>query len=182
MKNSITGLIVMASFIILIAACGRESTMAPEWLGPAQYPAINDFSPGTNEGIYPDTSALQDANNPFTVSGVSETGKWLTITNAVGNYYKWATLLANTPTGENQFYSGMALDNLYTKFHSTTFKSMAIRAYQAVLDYFPADVTYDISGKINVSAGVLAYNNIIVLGGTPKGYIVISGKLIPILY
>ena len=182
MKYPMIGFITMAILGLLIGSCSRESTLEPEWLGAATFPSIANFSIFSNEGIHPDKSVLEDDDNPFAVSGVTQSGKWLSITNAIGDYYRWATVLADAPSGEAQFYTGKALENLYLKYNSITFKNQALRAYQNVLDYFPYDLTYLQAGGAPSSIGVWACDAIANLGGVPVGYMVSGGKLVRIVH
>ena len=48
-------------------------------------------------------------------------------------------------------------------------RRMAIRGFQAVLDYFPESVTYDPTGTIPYRLATFAFNEIIGMGGSVKG-------------
>jgi hypothetical protein len=101
-----------------------------------------------NVGIYPETCILDDPDNPYINSYISEELKWElhdASPSAKSRYYLWATVLARTPNGENQYYTASALHELYTEGGSTNAKEQAIRAYQSVLDNFYDDVTYFIA-------------------------------------
>jgi hypothetical protein len=101
-----------------------------------------------NVGIYPETCILADPENPYVNSYISEETKWKlhdASPSAKSRYYLWATVLARTPNGENQYYTASALHELYTEGGSTNAKEQAIRAYRSVLDNFYDDVTYFIA-------------------------------------
>ena len=64
-------------------------------------------------GIYPNSEILGHETNPFP-DPLFE-GKWdiESFGHAPASYYAWASQIAVEPTGENQFYTAMALTNLY---------------------------------------------------------------------
>jgi hypothetical protein len=161
-------------------SCARESTLEPTWLGASSFPNFSTFTLYSNEGIYPDKTVLIDEDNPFRHMGVSEEMKWQISLDEtpIAAFYAWATVLANAPSGEAQFYTGLALENISYFTNRVLAKQRAIKAFQAVLDYFPNSVTYAANGIDYYGLGVLAYNKIIELGGTPRGYTVYSNKLI----
>lgn len=125
-------------------------------------------------GIYPDLSVLDDPNNPFAEAGVYGDLKWELFDGAgfVAAFYSWATVLANEPTGEAQFYTALCLaeiwdDDLVPTEHLFYVHDMAIRAHQSVLDNFPDSVTYDTTGTIAYPLAPQSYQAIIDLGGVP---------------
>lgn len=98
-----------------------------------------------NVGIYPEICILNDPDNPYVNSYITEENKWVlhdASPSAKSRYYLWATVLAQTPNGENQYYTASALHELYTEGGSLNAKEQAIRAYRSVLDNFYEDVTY----------------------------------------
>lgn len=129
-----------------------------------------------NVGIYPDTSVLDDPNNPFAQSTPGEETKWDIQSNAAAaaRFYAWATLLARQPGGEAQFYVGINLVSVYqtgaaSQADLPLVRTQAIRAYQAVLDNFPDAVTYDATGTIAYDLATPAFKGITDLGGTVQG-------------
>jgi hypothetical protein len=136
----------------------------------------------TDMGIFPNESVLDDEGNPFRNVPIDLDAKFLINdegNNAAG-FYSWATVLARQPTGEHQFYTGTKLQGLYESREVAneeleTVRDMAIRAYQSVLDNFPASVTYDETGTIAYPLAPGAYYGIVSLGGTPEGgWVVVS--------
>lgn len=126
-------------------------------------------------GVYPDTSILDDANNPF-VTGMDSELKWeLTSAGAwVPAFYAWGTTLAYAPTGEAQFYTALSLGEIYARQLAEPEDlyfvwALAVDGYQAVLDHFPDSVTYDETGTIAYDLAPLAYQAIVALGGEPEG-------------
>jgi hypothetical protein len=128
-----------------------------------------------NMGIYPDTSVLDDPNNPFADAPASKEGKWVVQSNAgaVASFYSWATLTALEPTGETQFYTAQNLQHIAQtgQADDDDVKAAALlgqRAYQAVLDNFPDSVTYDVSGKIAYPLTLPSLQGLIALKGVPQ--------------
>lgn len=131
-----------------------------------------------DEGVYPDTSVLDDPNNPFAEGpsvGIDSDIKWeILSTDCTPGFYAFATALAYTPNGELQFYTAKCLQTVYESAllapeHTYWGWSAAIRGYQVVLDSFRSDVTYDATGTIPYALAPLAYDAILSLGGTPEG-------------
>ncbi len=98
-----------------------------------------------NAGIYPEKCILDDPDNPYRMVNITETNKWDLHTaapSAKARFYLWATALAHTPTGENQYYVASSLHQLYSDGTSTNAKAQAKRAYRSVLDNFYDSLTY----------------------------------------
>ncbi len=117
-----------------------------------------------DEGIYLETCVLDDPRNPFAKTTITEfdvndpeseeENKFELAfaippgpEYAISRFYFWATALARRPSGENQYYTAVALHELYTSgvaegFGSVNAQNQAIRAYRAVLDYFFGSVTF----------------------------------------
>ena len=115
-------------------------------------------------GIYTETCVLDDPDNPFRTSIILE----FDVNNpdadtkfdqldeldlpagaegAKSRFYFWATALARFPSGENQFFTAVALHEIYTagggaNGGSPNARDQAIRAYRSVLDNFFGSVTF----------------------------------------
>jgi hypothetical protein len=131
-----------------------------------------------DEGIYPNTSVLLDPNNPFAQSDIGASTKWEVQSYAapVAAFYSWATLLARQPNGEAQYYVGFNFKVTYENGNAVVgelpaIHVQAIRAFQAVLDYFPEAVTYDDTKpeRIAHDLATLSYQLIVALGGKVQG-------------
>lgn len=127
-------------------------------------------------GVHPNQDVLLDPNNPFKDYGVGSDTKWEILADGgnVATFYAWATLLASQPTGEHQFYTGIALRGIYLTEEAPeedleTIRTMAIAAFQSVLDNFPESVTFEASGKRSFRLATFAFNQIIELGGQVQG-------------
>ncbi|AKQ63416.1 putative lipoprotein [Myxococcus hansupus] len=127
-------------------------------------------------GIYPDTSVLDDPNNPFRSSALGAETKWDIQAQAgsVAAFYSWATVLAREPGGEAQFYVGSNLLGIYQNGTARQedlpqVRLQAIRAYQNMLDLFPTAVTYDATGTYAYDLATPAYKGIVEMGGMVQG-------------
>ncbi|RKH13297.1 hypothetical protein D7Y13_10980 [Corallococcus praedator] len=127
-------------------------------------------------GVYPNTSVLDDPYNPFRLSGVGTETKWDIQSGAspVAGFYSWATILAQGPYGEAQYYVGVQLAAIYQRGLADQAslpqtREMAVKAFQSVLDNFPDAVTYDASGTIAYDLVTPAYKGVVELGGTVTG-------------
>ncbi|MCD8479843.1 MAG: hypothetical protein LRZ88_06200 [Candidatus Cloacimonetes bacterium] len=120
MKNS-TILILLSLVIILVAGCDRktgEALTMPQL--PTDY-VLNLY--GANEGIHPDTSVLDNPDNPFAHASINMENIWDLsdeCPSPKAKFYLWASLLANIPVGEHQYFTARALHELYTIGGSTT--------------------------------------------------------------
>jgi hypothetical protein len=156
----------------LLAGCIEE---------PAQYLYGQDLDDLEFElwtrsvGVYPDTSILEDPNNPFTANTYGDLRWDLTADSAwVPAFYAWGTFLAFQPSGEAQFYTASALGQIYVRRLAQAedlyfVRELAIAGHQAVLDEFPDSVTYDATGTIPYRLAPLSYQAILDLGGEPEG-------------
>jgi len=133
-------------------------------------------------GIHPSKSVLSDPNNPFRYDGVGAEMKWtlLSYANSAAGFYAWATLLANQPNGEHQYYTALLLQRIFdggevSDVELPFVRDMAIAAYAAVLEHFPESVSYDPTGQYAYRLAPLAYDGILALGGTPPpGWVVVT--------
>jgi hypothetical protein len=62
-------------------------------------------------------------------------------TGAKARFYFWATALARRPSGENQFYTALALHELWDLNSDPIVQTQALKAYRSVLDNFFGSVT-----------------------------------------
>ena len=127
-------------------------------------------------GVHPNADVLVNPHNPFRYSGVGEETKWelLTYANRSAAFYAWATLLAQQPRGELQFYTAQIAHTIYRnnevpESELDSVRAIALGGYQAVLDHFPDGLTYDVTGTVAYRVATLAYQGIIDLGEVPSG-------------
>ena len=112
-------------------------------------------------GIYPETCVLDDPENPFATTTIIEfdvnnpdADNKFDLFNSLpagpsgakARFYFWATALAQRGTGENQFYTALALHELFDANSNAISKDelvreQALRAYRSVLQNFFGSVT-----------------------------------------
>jgi hypothetical protein len=63
-------------------------------------------------------------------------------TGAKARFYLWATALARSPSGENQWYTARALHELWDAAGDPIVQNQALRTYRAQLDFFFGTVTF----------------------------------------
>ena len=109
-----------------------------------------------NVGIADELCILEDPENPFVLVPIIEfdvnnpdaTNKFELYdsipagpTGAKARYYFWATALAGRYSGENQYYTALALHELYDLNRDPIIQEQALKAYRSVLDNFFGSVT-----------------------------------------
>ncbi len=112
-------------------------------------------------GIYLETCVLDDPENPFATTTIIEfnvndpdaTNKFDLFNSipagpqgAKARFYFWATALARRPSGENQFYTALALHELFDANSNVLStdeiaRDQALKAYQSLLQNFFGSVT-----------------------------------------
>ena len=107
-------------------------------------------------GIFTEQCVLEDPENPFATVPIIEydvnnpdaTNKF-ELFNAIpagrvgakARFYFWATALARRASGENQFYTALALHELWNYNSDPIVQEQALKAYRSVLDNFFGSVT-----------------------------------------
>lgn len=113
-------------------------------------------------GVHPETCVLNDPENPFATVPITEFNvndpdaefNKFTLANGIpagpngakARFYLWATALARFPSGENQYYTSLALHELFDANSNAVFEDELVReqtkkAYRSVLDNFFGSVT-----------------------------------------
>lgn len=164
------------SVIALLAALSASCAEGGEFLYGESVADLELRLHSPDVGVYPDTSVLDDENNPFAAVLVGDDTRWQIETQAghVVAFYSWATLSARRPSGETQFYTAKNLAGVYKTGAAAqgdlpTVRLLAIRGFQALLDYFPDSVTYDATGTITYDLATPALEGILDLGGIVSG-------------
>ena len=158
--------------VVLAVACGdtEEYRFGFNTTG-IQFELFNE-----TEGIHPSEVTLDNPRNPFREFIIGEDTKFEILDdggNAAG-FYAWATLLANVPIGENQYYTATKLRDIFLanevpQQDQQIVRQMAIDGFQRVLDCFPDSVFFDVTGTFSRRLATLAYFEILDLGGAPQG-------------
>jgi len=136
-------LIILSLALILIAGCDRRTGYISNVVDLPTDHMLDLY--GANEGIHPDQSVLTDPANPFADANLNMQNVWdLTevCPSPKARFYLWATILANIPIGEYQFFTGKSLHELYTAGGSENARQQAKKAYRATLDHFFDSVTW----------------------------------------
>ena len=110
-----------------------------------------------NVGVHPETCVLEDPENPFATTTITEFDvnnpnapfNKLTLaasipegpSGAKARFYLWATALARRPSGENQYFTALALHELFDANSNALSQDELVReqakkAYRSVLDNF----------------------------------------------
>ena len=112
-------------------------------------------------GIYRETCVLQDPENPFATTTIVEFDEnnpdaenKFELFNSIppgpqgakARFYFWATALARRPSGENQYYTALALHELFDANSNVLeqdelVREQALRAYRSLLENFFGSVT-----------------------------------------
>jgi hypothetical protein len=158
----------------LAAAC--DVGPVPQYVVGQDLGALTFNLHTANMGVHPDTSVMQDPNNPFVDSAIGAQTRWELTGEAgpIAAFYLWATVLVHERHGEAQFFTASALDDIYSYGLASAsalpyVRLMAIAGYQSLLDNFPDAVSYNADGVSNYPLAPLAYEGIVALGGTVQG-------------
>jgi hypothetical protein len=112
-------------------------------------------------GVHPETCVLNDPENPFATTTIiefdvnnPEASNKFDLFNSLpagpsgakARFYFWATALAQRPSGENQFYTALALHELFDANSNAIsqdelVREQALKAYRSLLDNFFGSVT-----------------------------------------
>ncbi|ETR66738.1 MAG: lipoprotein [Candidatus Magnetoglobus multicellularis str. Araruama] len=127
-------------FILIVSGCIDDGDEGDEIVLPADN-NLNLYC--ENVGIHPEKCVMDDEENPYRYTGVNEEKKWdLCSGYPKADFYLWATALASTATGENQFKVAEQLHKLYTLEGNEHIRLQTIKAYRALLDHFYWSTTY----------------------------------------
>jgi hypothetical protein len=158
--------------IVLAAACGED----PEYRFGENITGIQFELFDPSEGVHPSKVTLQNPRNPFREFNIGDVTKFEILDSGgnAGAFYAWATLLANIPIGENQFYAASKLRDILEanevpQEDREIVRQMAIEGFQRVLDCFPDSVFFDVTGTFTRRFATPAYQEILGLGGVPQG-------------
>jgi hypothetical protein len=132
--------IMLIFFISIVSGCIDDGEEGNESILPADN-NLNLYC--ENVGIHPEKCVMDDEENPYRYTGVNEEKKWdLCIGYPKADFYLWATALASTATGENQFKVAEQLHKLYTLEGNEHIRLQTIKAYRSLLDHFYWSTTY----------------------------------------
>jgi hypothetical protein len=177
--------------LLLAASCGPGSGTPYDGI-PTEGITFHLYS--TDMGIHPSQSVLDDPNNPFAHVAIDDLNngtpekparKWAfnpMTAPPVTCFYVWASTLARAPNGENQFYTAERLYDVYRFDLSSpedheAVRVMAIRAFTAILTYFPEDYNRTADGKLEFDYASVALQRIQTLAPgepLPQGWYLVT--------
>lgn len=133
--------ILLPTDLVLNLACadagvGFETCILEDSENPFVLVATPEFSPNNPDGF----TKFDLANNiPAGPTG------------AKARYYLWATALARSPSGENQWYTAQALHELWDAAGDPLIRDQALKAYRSVLDNFFGSTTFFEFGPVTLN-------------------------------
>lgn len=139
-------LAVLSSPLLLAGCGGGGGSDSGEVANTVTIPTdstLNLYCP--NVGIASEECVLFDPDNPYANSAITDENKWdlaKASPSTKSDFYLWATALAKNPTGENQYYTAVALQKLYSQSGSELSREQAKKAYRSMLDNYYDSVTY----------------------------------------
>ena len=158
--------VLVGLVILLTAGCGGSDggTGTAQTIAPATLPTDLRLNLRCEDvGINQETCILEDDDNPYrnTVTGEFDVnnpdepvGKLELLkaipagpTGAKARFYLWATALANRASGENQYFTAVALHELWTwqvedGFGDPLIQKQAKKAYRSLMDNFFGSATF----------------------------------------
>ena len=154
----LTKMLSIALLGLALTACGGPSDSSGEVITAVQLPTDTLLDlPCENAGIYTEGCVLNDKNHPYRNVAVREfdvnnpdaqtkfdlaEGIPAGRTGAKARFYLWATALALSPSGENQYFTAQALHELWNYNDDPVIQDQALRAYRSLLDNFFGSVTF----------------------------------------
>ena len=142
-------LLLLVSSALLLSACGKSDSDG-DVVNEVELPT-DDTEPFTlycpNVGLFREDCVLEDPNNPYRNSAVTEDNKFdldADAPSATAKFYVWATALARGAgaPGENQFFVALNLHFMWASSNSEATRVQALRAYQSYLDNYFDSITF----------------------------------------
>ncbi len=137
---------IVTVFVVTLTACGEVDENDGTVINSIELPtdsALTLYCP--DAGIGGESCILNDPDNPYATTSVNDLNKFElsdAAPSAKARFYLWATAQAMSPRGENQFYVGGALQDMYGDSGSDLAREQALRAYRSVLDNYYYSVTF----------------------------------------
>lgn len=127
----ITSLLLPVDTLLNLACAdvgiNTETCVLTDPENPYRDAVINEFDPNN-----------PDAETKFDLAAELPPGR----AGAKARFYLWATALARRPSGENQYFTALALHELFNEAGDPLIREQALRAYRSVLDNFFGSVTF----------------------------------------
>jgi hypothetical protein len=158
------GLSIATLFAVVIGGCGGPSGSEGFDITEIVLPTDTLLNLNCPEvGVYPEQCVLEDPENPYVTAATPEfdvnnpdalikfdLANEIPVgpTGAKARFYLWATALARRDFGENQFYTALALHELYTAAGDPIIREQALKAYRSVWDnFFDDDTVFECCGE-----------------------------------
>ena len=144
--NKTWRLMIVSALALAVTACGEVDKNDGEVSNSVALPTdsvLTLYCP--DAGIADEPCILDDPQNPYAITPVNDDTKFTLnddAPSAKSRYYLWATAQAMSPRGENQYYVGAALHEMYSESGSELAREQALRAYRSVLDNYFNSVTF----------------------------------------
>ena len=142
-------LLAAAGMLLALSGCGKDSSDG-DVVNTVDLPTddtrpFNLYCP--NIGLFGEDCVLDDPNNPYARTPISEELKFELSADApseTARFYLWATALAKGigAPGENQFNAAQALHRMWDQNQSEITRTQALRGYQSYLDNYRNSVTF----------------------------------------
>ena len=151
--------LMLITSVLLTSGCDVDNGSVTNTIALPTDSTLNLFC--EDVGINTETCVLDDPENPYVHVAINEVTKFILnddAPSAKSRFYVWATALARSPTGENQYYTALSLHELFAESGSPTTRVQAINAYRSVLDNFFLSATFFVvstpSGDVSFAAFV----------------------------
>lgn len=149
--NALSGrmkIAIAGSVLVLLGACGevdKDDGTVTNGVALPTDSALRLYCP--DAGIAAEPCVLDDPQNPYAITPLYvEDGTRFELSDAApsakARFYLWATAQALSPRGENQFYVGQALHEMYSETGSELARTQALSAYRSVLDNYFYSATF----------------------------------------
>ena len=149
--------LMLITFVLLASGCDVDDGIVLSAIPLPTDSAVDLFC--EDAGINTEACILDDPDNPYANATVNEDTKFVLnddAPSAKSRFYLWATALARSPTGENQYYTALSLHELFAESSSPTTQAQAKTAYRSVLDNFFLSATFFVvtlpSGDVSFAA------------------------------
>ena len=149
--------LTLITFVLLASGCDVDEGVVTNTIPLPTDSTLDLFC--EDVGINAETCVLDDPANPYAHVAVNENTKFILnddAPSAKSRFFVWATALARSPTGENQYYTALSLHELFAESGSPTTQEQAKRAYRSVLDNFFLSATFFVvstpSGDVSFAA------------------------------
>ena len=142
MLLGVNRILISGALICLLSACSEVDLDDGDVINTIPLPLPGDTTLDLyclDAGVANERCILDDPANPFEKVGLDDEIKFVlysTSPSPKASFYLWATAQARSPRGENQYYTGLSLHEMFTDGGAAdlVIKAQVIKAYRALLD------------------------------------------------